>query len=295
MSKCYLCPRMCGADRENGERGVCGQSADVRIGRAAPHFYEEPPISGTRGSGTVFFVGCSLGCAFCQNRSISKNGGDIGRAVTPDELADIFFRLEDGGVHNINLVTASHFADKVAKALEIAKPRLDIPIVYNSSGYERTETLKMLDGLVDIYLPDFKYASAELAKKYSSAPDYPILAREAILEMHRQVGKYSFSADGTLKGGLVVRHLVLPGARRDSMEVLDVLAEIFSPDDFLLSLMSQYTPDFASDSPYRELHRRVTSFEYDSVLSYAKEIGFDGFMQGKNSAKTEYTPNFDGA
>lgn len=292
MNNCKLCPRECGADRDRGKRGICGQTSKMRIGRAAPHFYEEPPISGTRGSGTVFFVGCSLGCVFCQNRKISRADENVGRAVSVRELVDIFFELESEGVHNINLVTASHFADSVAKALEIAKPKLNIPVVYNSSGYERVETLKMLDGLVDIYLPDFKYASAEVAEKYSSAPDYPSVARGAIGEMYRQVGRYSFSEDGMLNRGLVVRHLVLPSKRRDSMAVLDILAELFSPDEILISLMSQYTPEFAVDSPYTELHRRLTSFEYESVLKYAAELSFDGFMQGRASAKTDYTPDF---
>lgn len=291
MSGCTLCPRLCGADRTLGELGMCGQNDGIRICRAAPHMFEEPPISGERGSGTVFFAGCSLGCVYCQNRDISR-GKDLGREVSPRELADIFFKLRDEGVHNINLVTATHFADKVRLALEIAKPTLGIPVVYNTSGYERVETLVSLNGLIDIYLPDLKYASDELAKKYSSAPDYPSVAEKALSEMYGQVGKFEYGADGMLKKGVVVRHLVLPGARKDSMKALDMLAATLPPSEILLSLMSQYTPEFALDTPYKELHRRVTTFEYNAVLQHALSLGFDGFMQERSSATKIYTPEF---
>ncbi len=291
MSKCCLCPRLCGADREMGERGVCRQGSDIRISRADLHMYEEPPISGVRGSGTVFFSGCSLGCVFCQNKAISR-GDQIGRAVSPRELADIFFELRDRGAHNINLVTAAHFSDGVAQALELARPTLGIPVVYNSSGYERVETLKAFDGLVDIYLPDFKYASSELAAKYSKAPDYPRVAEAAIFEMYRQVGGYSYGEDGLLKRGLVVRHLVMPSSRKDSISVLKRLSNLLPTKDILLSLMSQYTPEFASDSGCPELLRRVTTFEYMSVLEYADALGFEGFMQGRASASSDFTPDF---
>ncbi|MBQ8849578.1 MAG: radical SAM protein [Clostridia bacterium] len=291
MSKCYLCPRMCGADRSAGERGVCSQGADIRVSRAALHQFEEPPISGSRGAGTVFFSGCSLRCVFCQNREISR-GCDVGDEVSPRALADIFLRLEAEGAHNIDLVTPTHFADGVIAALEIARPRLSIPIVYNTSGYERVETLRRFEGLIDVYLPDFKYASGELAAKYSSARDYPEVASAALTEMHRQVGKYSYGEDGLLRRGLVVRHLVLPSHRQDSMAVLLRLSELLPVGDILLSLMSQYTPEFAFDSEYKELRRRVTSFEYGSVLEYAHSLGFEGFMQGRSSASAKYTPDF---
>ena len=182
MSKCYLCPRMCGADRSLGERGVCRQGENIRVSRAALHRFEEPLISGERGSGTVFFSGCSLRCVFCQNSAISR-GGDNGREVSPEELADIFFELEAEGAHNINLVTPTHFAEGVISALTIARPRLSVPVVYNTSGYERVEVLRRLEGLVDIYLPDFKYASSELAAKYSAAPDYGEVAEAALCEI----------------------------------------------------------------------------------------------------------------
>ena len=291
MSECTLCPRLCRADRKSGELGYCMQGNEMRICRAAPHFFEEPPISGTCGSGTVFFAGCSLGCVFCQNKDISR-GGNVGKTVTPKELSEIFLSLQEEGVHNINLVTAAHFADGVAEALRISKPLLKIPVVYNSSGYERVETLKLLDGLVDIYLPDFKYYSEKLAEKYSSAPDYREVAISALCEMYRQVGSFEYGEDGMLKRGMVVRHLVMPSGRKDSMAVLDLLARTLPTDKILLSLMSQYTPDFALDCPYKELHRRVTSFEYSSVLEYAHRLGFDGFMQGRASAKADFTPDF---
>lgn len=291
MAGCKLCPRACGADRSNGKVGFCGQTNEIRIARAALHHFEEPPISGTRGSGTVFFCGCTLRCAFCQNRDISRSG-DTGRAVSARELCDIFLELQDMGAHNINLVTPTHFADGIIEALTLAKPKLRIPVVYNTSGYENVDTLRRFDGLIDIYMPDFKYASLELSQKYSSAHDYSEHAISAIAEMFRQVGKYRLDTDGIMQRGLLVRHLVLPAGRHDSVRVLSLLADTVPPSDILLSLMSQYTPEFAQDSPYRELHRRITSFEYDFVLRTATELGFDGFMQAKTSASAKYTPDF---
>ena len=291
MSGCTLCPRLCGVRRDAGELGICGVSQKIRVARAALHPYEEPCVSGKRGSGTVFFAGCSLRCAFCQNHVISR-GGEPGETVTPRELADLFLDLEERGAHNINLVTPTHFATGVTEALELAKHRLTIPVLWNTSGYERVETLRALSGLVDIYMPDFKYASAELAARYSSAPDYPAVAEEALKEMYRQVGPVVMSAEDLLLRGLLVRHLVLPGNRHDSMAVLDRLAAILPVGKILLSLMSQYTPEFADDAPYRELHRFVTSFEYSRVHSHALSLGFEGYMQGRSSASPRYTPEF---
>lgn len=291
MSKCELCPRRCGADRERGERGICGEGAQMRVSRIALHPYEEPPISGRRGSGTVFFCGCSLGCMFCQNRDISRGQAD-GKLYTAAELADEILRLQSIGAENINLVTAAHFANRVAEALELVRGRLNIPVVYNTSGYERVETLRRLEGLVDIYMPDFKYASSELAEKYSSARNYPQAAEQALCEMYRQVGDYAYGDGGMLTKGVLVRHLVLPGARHDSIEVLTRLAEILPVDGILLSLMRQYTPDFAYDAPFPELHRKITSFEYTSVLRIAAELGFEGFSQSADAASRNYTPNF---
>ncbi len=291
MALCTLCPRACGADREAGERGVCGQGAKIRIARAALHPFEEPCISGTRGSGTVFFVGCTLRCAFCQNRAISR-GDETGRTVTPTELALVFLDLQSQGAHNINLVTATHFTPAVAEALSLVKSRLSIPVVWNTSGYERAETLRMLSGLVDIYLPDFKYASSELASRYSAAPDYPDVAKSALFEMHRQVGRCVFDENGLMRRGVLIRHLVLPANRRDSIAVLEELAALLPMGEIRLSLMSQYTPEFALDSPYKELHRRLTAFEYESVLKRAEELRFEGYMQGRSSASAKFTPNF---
>ncbi len=290
MAACDLCPRACGADRANGERGVCGANADVRVARVSLHAFEEPCISGTRGSGTIFFSGCSLGCVFCQNRSISREA--VGKVMDRRALGDAMLSLQDAGAHNINLVTATHFADRVAEALSDVKPRLHIPVVYNTSGYERVETLRMLEGLVDIYLPDFKFASSSLADKYSSAPDYPEVASCAIAEMHRQTGPVRLDADGMILRGTVVRLLVLPSQRADAIEVLRRLATLVPPSEIRLSLMSQYTPEFATDTPYRELHRRVTRFEYESVIEEALRLGFEGYTQERSSASSSYTPNF---
>ena len=292
MTECYLCPRLCGARREAGEYGFCAQGADMRISRADLHAFEEPVISGSRGSGTVFFAGCSLQCVFCQNKAISRAESDIGSVTSPKELADIMLMLEQKGAHNINLVTPTHFADKIAEALELVKHKLSIPVAYNSSGYERVETLRTFEGLVDIYMPDVKYASDELSARYSSAPDYAEYAYAAISEMVRQTGTPVFDVDGLLKRGTLVRHLVLPSHRSDSIEVLFRLARTVSPSEILLSLMSQYTPEFALDSDYKNLHRRLTAFEYDSVLKVAQELGFNGFSQKRTSASSKYTPDF---
>ncbi len=292
MAGCVLCPRLCGVDRSAGKIGVCGQSDTLRIARAALHPFEEPPISGTRGSGTIFFVGCSLRCAFCQNLTISR-AEQVGQAITERELGEQMLSLQDKGAHNINLVTPTHFSDAIAAVLERIKPKLTVPVVWNSSGYERVETLRRLEGLVDIYLPDFKYASSDLAEQYSAAPDYPQVARAALLEMYRQVGRYEMDDRGLLRKGLVVRHLVLPGSRTDSLAVLQALAELFDPADILLSLMNQYTPEFAMDCPYPVLHRRLTTFEYRSVAERALALGFVGFFQERASQTVAYTPNFE--
>ena len=292
MSRCYMCPRACGKDR-SVDKGICGMGDNMRVARADLHFFEEPIISGTRGSGTVFFCGCSLGCVFCQNRDISR-GSELGREISERELADIMLGLEERGAHNINLVTGAHFVSKIATSLEMVKNRLSIPIVYNSSGYELPKTLKMLDGLVDIYLPDYKYFSSELSAKYSNAPDYRERAEAAILEMFGQVGKCEYNDEGLLKKGIIIRHLVLPSSRADSIAVVRRIAEILPKNDILISVMSQYTPDFASDVDFKELHRRVTRFEYDSVLQEVQRLGLSGFSQAKESASGVYTPDFKG-
>ena len=291
MEGCMLCPRMCGAKRQQGEIGYCGVGDAMQIARIALHPFEEPPISGKNGSGTVFFCGCSLGCVFCQNKRISRVEA-TGSEYTPRELGEEILKLQQMGATNINLVTGTQFTDKIVEALKIVKSKLSIPVVWNSSAYERVETLKKLEGLVDVYLPDMKYASDCIAKKYSAAADYAATATDAIREMYRQVGKYRCAEDGTLIRGVVVRHLVLPSQRKDSIEVLRLLADALPVSDVLLSLMSQYTPDFAMDTPYKELHRRLTRFEYESVLDVATKLGFEGFSQDPRSAVKDYTPDF---
>ena len=221
MENCMLCPRECGVNRKNGETGVCGQTAAIKAARAALHMWEEPCISGQNGSGTVFFSGCNLGCVFCQNHNIAT--GKAGIEISTERLAEIFLELQEKGANNINLVTAGHFLPQVAVALEMAKEQgLHIPVVYNSSGYEKAKTLKMLDGLVDIYLPDFKYMDAVLAKKYSHAQDYPEIAKEALSEMVRQVGEAEFDSRGMMKKGVIVRQLLLPGHVKDAKNVLKI-------------------------------------------------------------------------
>ncbi len=293
MSKCCLCPRRCAADRENGELGYCRQKNKITVARSSLHMWEEPPISGKNGSGTVFFCGCSLRCVFCQNRDISR-GRIAGTEVTPYELSRIMLDLQSAGAHNINLVTPTHFADLIAQAIEIAKPSLYIPVIYNCGGYELPGTIERMRGLIDIYMPDFKYFSSELSGKYSGAPDYCRVATEAVKAMYAQVGKIEFDSNGMLKKGVIVRHLVLPGCRHDSMKVLKTLAQAVPPDNgnILLSLMNQYTPDFALDCEYKNLHRKLTSFEYESVLEYAASLGFEGFCQQRSAASPSYTPDF---
>ena len=296
MALCELCPRKCRVDRSKA-KGFCGESDKIRIARIAPHFFEEPPISGSRGSGTVFFSGCTLRCVYCQNKDISRTNA-FGKEYSKEELTEAIIKLQQEGVHNINLVTPTHFADKIADILYEMKKSglLRVPIVYNTSGYESIETLKRLDGLVDIYMPDLKYFSPELSQKYSSAPDYFERTVEAIKEMIRQRGAYRYSEDpkrkGLLDSGVLIRHLVLPTHRKDSEELLSRLASEIDVNAVLISIMSQYTPEFALECEYKELHRRITSFEYEFVKSKAIELGFDGFMQARVSADSAYTPNF---
>ncbi len=292
MNKCLMCPRGCGVDREGGERGFCGASNEYIIGSAALHFWEEPCISGTRGSGAIFFSGCNLRCIFCQNCDISRE--TVGKRYGEGELIAKMLELQARGAHNINLVTATPYSFFIAKMLEKAKKEgLTIPVVYNCGGYESLDALRALDGLIDIYLPDFKYFDDRLAREYSSASEYARVASEALIEMHRQVGKLDLDSDGIAKRGLIVRHLVLPACREDSKAVLKHISEILPADEVVLSLMRQYTPDFASEGAPKNLKRRLTSFEYDDVVQYALSLGFDGFSQDKESAKRDFTPSFD--
>lgn len=292
MKECRLCPRNCGADRMAGQKGFCGTDTEIMVARAALHMWEEPCISGKEGSGAVFFSGCSLGCNFCQNRRISR--GQRGKKITLEHLVELFFQLQEQGANNINLVTAGHFLPQVAVALEMAKEQgLHIPVVYNSSGYEKAKTLKMLDGLVDIYLPDFKYMDAVLAKKYSHAQDYPEIAKEALSEMVRQVGKAEFDSRGMMKKGVIVRQLLLPGHVKDAKNVLKYLYETYG-DRIYISMMNQYTPMTAmKDDP--QLSRKVTDREYERLIDYAISLGLkNGFMQEGETAKESFIPEFDG-
>ncbi len=286
-SGCTLCPRKCGADRLRGETGVCGVPAAPVIARAAAHYWEEPCISGENGSGTVFFSGCSLKCVFCQNYEISTELKGV--EVDVPRLREIFKRLAGGGVHNINLVNPTHYAAVIAEALE-APP--DIPVVYNTGGYDSVETLKMLEGKIQIYLPDMKYRDAAAAAKYSAAPDYPERAEAAIMEMFRQTGPFVIE-DGLMQSGVLIRHLILPGLLENSKAVIDWVAEKFAPDEVLFSLMSQYTPKGRA-SEYPEINRRITQAEYDEMMQYMEESGIEnGFFQELSSAEEEYIPDFD--
>ena len=283
---CTLCPRRCGAERTETEgHGFCGMPAGLRVARAALHLWEEPPLSGTRGSGTVFFSGCTLRCCYCQNREISAGG--FGRAVTTGRLREIFEELIAQGAHNINLVTPTHFLPWILPALE---PRLPVPVVYNCGGYESVETLRLLEGKVDVYLPDLKSADAALAARLSAAPDYFPAATAAIREMFRQTGPYVME-DGLLKRGVMIRHLVLPGQLDNTRRCIDWVAQTFSPGQVLFSLMSQYTPQPGAEGP---LGRHVTAGEYRSAVDYMKNCGItDGFTQERTAAREEYTPPFD--
>lgn len=289
FSNCTLCPRKCGADRLNGT-GFCGGGKEIRAAKAYRHMWEEPCLSGTNGSGTVFFSGCGLRCVFCQNYKISAE--NAGKEITPSRLGEIFLELQQQGAHNINLVTAGHYVPQVITALDNIKHKLDIPVAYNSGGYELVSTLKMLEGYIDIYLPDFKYYDNEIAAKYSSAPDYREIACEALEEMYRQVGAPQYSEDGLLKKGMIVRHLILPTHRHDSINVFEELKRRFGTEKILVSLMRQYTP-FYHSSEFKELTRKVYAFEYDSVLAKINELGFSGFVQDKTAADEEYIPDFD--
>lgn len=289
ISCCTLCPRECGADRTQ-TKGFCGGGDTIYAARSALHHWEEPCISGTRGSGTIFFSGCSLRCCFCQNASISAER--FGAPLSISQLEECMLKLQRQGAHNINFVTGNHYAPWITEAVKAVRNRLHIPIVWNSSGYESMEVLRMLDGIVDIYLPDFKYLYEETAVCYAGAADYPEIAAAALKEMYRQAGKCAFDEDGLLQRGMIVRHLVLPGHRHESMALLSALSELLPMEEILLSLMGQYTPP-AEHLPYKNLNRKLTTMEYQSVLKHAQELGFDGFSQELSSAQSRYTPEFN--
>ena len=285
--RCTLCPRECNAERfESYGKGYCKMGILPKISRAAPHMWEEPCISGTKGSGTIFFTGCVLGCVFCQNYQISAMGQ--GRTITVRELSEHIKRLEDMGVHNINLVSPTPYIDSIIEALEIYRP--SIPVVYNTGGYERTETLKRLEGIVDIYLPDLKYVSSEKAAKYSGAADYPEYALAAIEEMVRQTGTPVLDDDGIMQRGTIVRHLILPSNTKNSVEVIRYLDKAFG-DRILVSLMGQYIPEGKAED-YPEINRTITQREYDKDLRVHWDTSLDGFAQELDSANKKYIPEF---
>ena len=312
MSKCYECPRQCGADRSAGKSGFCRVSEDFSVAKIMIHRFEEPCICADGGAGAIFFSGCNLGCVFCQNRDIS--GAAVGKNMTSAQLEREIFSLVESGADCIEFITPSHYTASIAHLLERIKPRITVPVVWNSNAYEKVDSLRVLDGLVDVYLPDFKYFSPELASKYSSAPDYPSVALAAVKEMVRQTGAPVFFGDISvlngsgsagegkkmIKRGVIVRHLVLPSHRADSIAALELLAREIGAENVLLSLMSQYTPDFYIErelemgacDELKNLRRRVTSFEYDSVAKVADFLGFDGYFQARESASSSYTPDF---
>lgn len=295
-AQCRLCPRDCRVNRLAGMRGRCGVTGRVRVARAALHMWEEPCISGEQGSGTVFFVGCGLGCVYCQNREIAS--GQAGKEISVSRLAEIFLKLQEKGADNINLVTAGHFLWAVIRALEEAKRGgLRIPVVYNSGGYERAEAIARLEGLVDIYLPDVKYMSEELSARYSGAGDYFAVASAALAEMVRQVEAAEpagavFDENGMMQKGVIVRHLLLPGCLADAKRIVRYLYETYG-DRIFISLLNQYTP-LAHMAAWPELNRRVTRREYDALVDYAIGLGVEnGFIQEGDTAKESFIPPFD--
>ncbi len=285
---CNQCPRRCNAFRDKNSNigGICAMPDTPTVARASLHFWEEPSISGKNGSGTVFFSGCSLRCAFCQNSDISAE--NKGRAVSVNQLADIFKRLEGDDAHNINLVTPTHFVNTIIEALDIYKPK--IPIIYNSSGYENVDTLKKLQGYIDIYLMDFKYISSDKARLYSNAPDYPDICKSALSEVYRQQGECSFN-DGIMQNGVIVRHLLMPQATRDAISIFNWVCQNM-PNSYF-SIMSQYLPLYkAKDMAI--INRKITEREYNKVVDYITDSGFENcYIQERSSANRVYIPDFD--
>ena len=288
---CLLCPRKCGINRAAGQTGVCGVSAEIRVARAALHYWEEPCISGKKGSGAVFFSGCSLHCVFCQNREISD--GKAGKVISKERLSDIFIELAGKGANNINLVTPGQYIPDIVWAVNDARSRgMKLPIVYNTSGYENVTELKLLDGIVDVYLPDFKYMDSALSAKYSRAKDYPSVAKQAISEMVRQQpGVVIDDATGLIQKGVIVRQLLLPGHVNDAKAILKYLHDTYQ-DSIYISMMSQFTPIELKDYP--EINRTVTRREYERLIDYAIKIGItNAFIQEGNVAKDSFIPAFD--
>ncbi len=291
MSACKLCPRECGADRNSGKTGFCGADNRIKVARCSLHFWEEPCISGDKGSGTVFFSHCTLKCVYCQNYKISTQ--NQGRFVTEEELSDMFLDLQNQGALNINLVTPTHYVPNIIYALKLAKQKgLTLPVLYNTSGYETPETLELLRGYVDIFLPDFKYFSEAYAQKYSGAKNYPEVVKKAIDKMFELVGKCRFDDDGIIKKGVIVRHLMLPGLEDDTKNILKYLYETYG-DDIFLSIMSQYTPLDTLPEDFPELATTIDMAVYDKVLDFAVNIGIENaFIQEEESANESFIPDF---
>ena len=290
MSICNICPRNCNVDRGTAT-GFCGMTDTVKISRAALHMWEEPCISGKKGSGTVFFSGCNMKCVFCQNKEISTGG--FGKEITVERLADIFLELQEKGALNINLVTPTHYTVQIIQAVKLAKSKgLRLPVVYNTSSYEKVETLKKLEDIVDIWLPDFKYTDNAAAKRYSGADDYVEVSRAAIAEMTRQQPHCVFDDEGIIQKGVIVRHLVLPGQIQAAKDAVKYLYESYG-DNIFVSIMSQYTPCTDLEN-YPEINRRITEEEYDRVVDFAVDIGLEnGFLQEGESASESFIPPFD--
>lgn len=300
MGKCSICPRACGADRTGGSRGYCNTPDAFFVSKIMLHEWEEPCISQSGGAGTIFFGGCNLGCIYCQNRAISR--GERGETMTESQLEAEIFSLCDKGAECIEFVTPTHYIPQLAALLSKIKHKIPVPVVYNSGGYDSVESLQLLCGFIDIYMPDFKYFSPEIAKRYSNAPNYCAIALDAVKEMLRQVGapKYFDDNSSRLKSGVILRHLILPSHRQDSIDVLELISREIGAENLILSLMGQYTPDFyieyekakGAREDCKNLRRRITSFEYNSVLSVAEKLGFSGYMQDISSSSAKYTPKF---
>ena len=291
LKNCRICPRNCGVDRNEGNVGFCRTKGGILVSRASLHHWEEPCISGTKGSGTVFFSGCNLACVFCQNYKISR--GNTGKEISPERLSEIFFELKEKGAHNINLVTPTHFLPFVIKAVKRAKDmNINIPFVYNCGGYEKVESIKSLEGLIDIYMPDFKYMSCELSKKYSNAPDYADIAKSALSEMVRQIPECEFDNEGIMKKGVIVRHMMLPGCISDSKKIIKYLTKTYKNQIFV-SIMNQFTPT-ENLVNYPEINRKVTIREYEKLLDFALSQGLENaFIQEGETAKESFIPDFD--
>lgn len=291
LNRCTLCPRNCKINRNKGKKGFCNMDSNLIVARAALHFWEEPIISGEKGSGTIFFSGCNLKCVFCQNHQISSE--NFGKTISIKRLSEIFLELQEKGAHNINLVTPTHFVPQIIEALTLAKEKgLNIPIVYNCSGYENVETIQLLKGYIDIYLPDFKYFDDKYAIKYSKCNNYFEKASKALEEMVKQVGSPILDKNNMLKKGVIVRHMLLPGLLEDSKKIIHYLVDKYN-DDIFISIMNQYTPTNYLEK-YPELNTTVPDLEYNELIDYALDLGIKhGFMQEGETQKTSFIPEFD--